>query len=82
MVNDKMCICVNSEEILYRIGQDMALLELDNGHCRQMIHNGKTMKDYVFVDYLSIQKQSELQHWVRLCLDFNVVTKSSKKKVK
>jgi len=60
----------------------MALLELDNGHCRQMTHNGKTMKDYLFVDDLSIQKQSELQHWVRLCLDFNELAKSSKKRVK
>ena len=63
MVNDKMCFCVNSKEILCRIGQDMALVELENGHCRQMTHNGKTMKDYLFVDDLSIQKQSELQHW-------------------
>ena len=54
MVNDKMCICVNSEEILCHIGQDMALVELENSNCRQMKHNGKTMKNYVFVDYLSI----------------------------
>ena len=80
MVNDKLCICVNQHHLLCRVGETQALKELDRGNCRQMIHNGKVMKDYVFVEDLEIKSSRDLKYWLDLCLDFNPQAKSSKTK--
>jgi TfoX/Sxy family transcriptional regulator of competence genes len=79
MVNGKMCICVTSNGLLCRIGVNQAVLELENHCCRQMINNGRLMKDYVYVEDTHIQSGNNLSYWVGLCLKFNPQAKSSKK---
>lgn len=80
MVEDKMCICVNEDEILCRIGSKKISEVIETNGCRQMIHNGKPMKDYVFVSNTLIETPVGLSYWVQLCLAFNKEAKSSKKK--
>lgn len=82
MVDDKMCICVRNGELLCRIGEEQVVVELEKDHCRQMIHNGKPMKDYVFVEDIYVKTTKGLQYWLSLCLQFNKQAKSSKKKKK
>lgn len=82
MVDDKMCICVNDETILCRIGPAKLEEALEKNGVTQMMHNGKPMKDYVFVNQAEIQNQQEFDYWVQLSLAFNKVAKSSKKKKK
>lgn len=82
MVNGKMCICVAREEILCRIGPDAMEAALEANGTRGMMHNGRPMKDYVYVDGAEVKTQKALQHWVDLCLAFNEKAKSSKKKKK
>jgi hypothetical protein len=45
-----------------------------------MVHAGRVMKGYVFVDDSVLATKKQLQHWVNLALDFNRFAKSSKKK--
>lgn len=80
MVNDKMCIGVNENEIMCRI--DPAIYEeaLEMKGAREMTFTGRPMKGYVFVDDIGTKSQKDLQHWVDLCLDFNSKAKASKKK--
>nr|WP_068890028.1 TfoX/Sxy family protein [Pedobacter panaciterrae] len=80
MVDDKMCICVTSTGLLCRIGESKATEKLEESNCRQMINNGRTMKDYVYVDDTDVEKQLELKSWLNLCLLFNPHAKSSKRK--
>lgn len=80
MVDDKMCICTRDHDILCRIGEAQALIELEKGHCRQMINNGRVMKDYVFVEEEHVKTGKQLTYWIKLCLAFNPQAKSSKKK--
>lgn len=80
MLNDKMCIGVNLDEIMCRIDPDMDDEALHRPGARPMDFTGRPMRGYVFVHETAIKKKSELDYWVKLCLDFNPKAKSSKKK--
>ena len=45
-----------------------------------MDFTGRPMKGYVFVDPLGFDMDDDLEYWIQLCLDFNPIAKSSKKK--
>jgi TfoX/Sxy family transcriptional regulator of competence genes len=80
MVDDKMCICVSGTELLCRIGAEKVETALEKGNCRNMMNNGRVMKDYVYLEDIAFDNQNKLKHWVGLCLEFNPKAKSSKKK--
>ncbi len=82
MVNDKMCIGVNADEIMCRIDPAREDEAMKRNGARPMDFTGRPMKGYVFVHEDSIKKKSDLQYWVDLCLDFNPKAKASKKKKK
>lgn len=82
MVNGKMCVCVNADEIMCRIDPEKFEEALEKDGCRPMVHNGKTMKGFVFVNEESIKKKSEFNYWIGLALDFNSKAKSSKPRKK
>lgn len=80
LVNDKMCISVNDEEIMCRIGPDKFEEALEREGCRPMIHGGRTMKGFVFVDQDVLGSKKKLDYWIGLCLAYNKQAKSSKTK--
>ena len=80
MVDGKMCVCVSADEMLCRVGADQVEAALEQNGCRQMINNGRTMKDYVFVGEEGFRTKKEFDHWIKLSLDFNPKAKASKKK--
>jgi len=82
MVDDKMCVCIRDLELMCRIAPEQAEAELEKGNCRPMIHNGKTIKGYIFVDEEGYKNPKDFKRLIDLCLDFNKVAKTSKKKKK
>ncbi|EQA37486.1 TfoX N-terminal domain protein [Leptospira inadai serovar Lyme str. 10] len=82
MVNDKMCVCVANDELMCRIDPDIYDSVLEKKKCRPMIHNGKVMKGFVFVDEKDIKSKKEFQYWIDLALDFNGRAKASPKRKK
>lgn len=82
MVNGKMCICVNEDEIMCRI--DPAIYEemLEHEGCRAMIHNGRTMKGFVYVSEDVLKSKKNLDYWLDLALEYNKKAKAAKKKSK
>lgn len=80
MVNDKMCLCVRDNDLICRIDPEKVEMELENGNCRQMIHNGKAMKGYIFVDENGYRSSKNFERLISLCLEFNKIAKPSKKK--
>ncbi len=82
MVNDKMCIGVESERLMIRL--DPAIYEslLEKDGCHPMDFTGKVMKGYVFVDMDVLQSKKNLKYWVDLALDYNKIAKASKEKSK
>jgi len=82
MVNGKMRISVGNDEIMCRIDPDIVEAVLEKSGCRPMIHGGRTMKGFVFVNEESIRSKKEFNCWIDLALDFNKKAKiSAKKKV-
>ena len=80
MLNDKMCIGVIKDEMMCRIDPDMHEREVEKPGCRTMDFTKRPMKGYVLIDDTGMKNQKDFDYWVNLCLDFNKIAKSSKKK--
>ncbi|HEY9261190.1 TfoX/Sxy family protein [Chitinophaga sp.] len=81
MVNDKMCVCVRPDKMMVRIdpATSDAIVEAESG-AEVMIHGGKEMKGFIFVEEEVLNTQKQLQHWIKMALKFNANAKPSKKK--
>ena len=82
MVDDKMCVGVHTEHLMARIGPDAYEDALNRKGCRPMDFTGRPMKGFVFVDAEGIDMDQDLNYWLDLCLAFNPIARSSKKKKK
>jgi len=82
MVDDKMCCGIVREELMARIGIDAYEEALTKEGCKEMNFTGRSMKGYVFLDADATDMDEDLEYWVQLCLDFNPLAKSSKRKKK
>ena len=82
MVNDKMCIGVESERIMVRLDPALSDEVLEKDDCSPMDFTGKVMKGYVFVDIDELTTERKLGFWLKLALEYNKKAKASKKKKK
>lgn len=82
MVDDKMCVGVHQDNLMGRIGKEVYEDALTREGCRKMDFTGREMKGYVFVDPVGIDMDQDLAYWMDLCLAFNPLAMSSKKKKK
>ena len=80
MVNDKMCVGVETERLMVRLDPARYDEAMDKDGVRPMDFTGKVMKGYVFVDIDALKSKKELNYWVGLALEYNRIAKSSKKK--
>ena len=80
MVNDKMCVGVETERLMVRLDPARYDEAMDKNGVRPMDFTGKVMKGYVFVDIDALKSKKELNYWVGLALEYNRIAKSSKKK--
>lgn len=88
MVDDKMCFGMHIDKntgsslLMARIGEANYGEALKKEHCTEMTFTGRSMKGYVFVSEEGIDLEEDLRYWIELCLAFNPMAKSSKKKPK
>ena len=80
MVDDKMCIGVNKDNLMARIDPDVYTDALKRKGSREMDFTGRQMKGFVFVEPTGTDLENDLEYWVNLALEFNPKAKSSKKK--
>ena len=80
MVDNKMCVCVRNNEMMCRIGPDQFEAAVETNGCRAMVHNGKTMKGFVFVGGEAIKTNTLFMHWIDLSLKYNRLAKPARKK--
>ena len=86
MVDDKMCCGVHFDKkkemdlLMGRIGPDAMEEAMKREGCLPMDFTGRPMKGYVFVTPDGFDLDKDLEYWIQLCLDFNPLAKSSKKK--
>lgn len=88
MVDEKMCCGLltdkntNTAMLMARIGIDNYENALKKPHCSEMNFTGRSMKGYVFISEEGFDMDEDLKYWIQLCLDYNPLAKSSKKKAK
>ena len=82
MVDDKMCVGVVNDDLMARVGPDAYEESLTKKGSRPMDFTGRPMKGYLFIDAEGVDMDEELSYWLDLCLTFNPLAKSSKKKKK
>ncbi|PQJ79242.1 TfoX/Sxy family protein [Polaribacter porphyrae] len=80
MVDDKMYVGVNKDEIMARINPNIYEMSLLKEGCKEMNFTGKPMKGFVFLTDEAIDLDVDLYYWLQLALDFNPLAKSSKKR--
>lgn len=80
MVNNKMCVCVETDRLLIRLdpGRYEEFLEMDG--VTEMDFTKKPMKGYVYVSDAVLTSKKQLSYWIDLALAFNKVAKASPKK--
>ena len=86
MVDDKMCFGIHSDKktkapiMMARIGPEAGEAALKRAHCHPMDFTGRPMKGFVTVHAEGLDADDELDYWVELCLAYNPLAKSSKRK--
>jgi len=82
MVDKKMCVGVDKNRLMARIGPEVYDQALTKTGCRPMDFTGRPLKGFVFVEPVGIDLEDELAYWLQLCLEFNPKAKASKKRKK
>jgi TfoX/Sxy family transcriptional regulator of competence genes len=80
MVNDKMCVGVESERLMLRLDPSKYEEIMEKDGVSPMDFTGKIMKGYVFVDINCLNTRKKLDYWIQLALEFNKMAVPSKKK--
>lgn len=88
MVDGKMCCGIHFDKkretdlLMARIGSEASEQAIERPGCLPMDFTGRPMKGYVFVSPEGFDSDEDLAHWIKLCLAFNPLAKSSKKRKK
>ncbi len=80
MVNDKMCVGIIKDELMCRIDPGFHEKAVEMQGCRTMDFTKRPMTGYVLIDDSGIKTRKEFDFWIKLALDFNKISKSSKRK--
>lgn len=82
MVNEKMCLGTYKGGIMARVAPENMPSLLERPGAEQMIHGGRPMTGYAFLEGEAYDADADLLFWIQECLAFNPRAKSSKKKKK
>lgn len=80
MVDDKMCVGIMADKLMARINplDYETLLKMPN--VKPMEFTGRPLKGFLFIEPEGIDSADDLSYWIQLCIDFNPLAKSSKKR--
>ena len=80
LVEGKMCIGVVNNRLMARIDPEIYEKCLAQKGCNEMDFTGRPMKGFVFIDPDVIESDDSLIYWIQLCLDYNPIARSTKRK--
>lgn len=82
MVDEKMCLGSYKGGLMARINPEEVDMLSKRPGTEQMIHAGRTMVGYVFIEAPGFENDEDLGFWVDKCLAWNPFVKKSAKKKK
>lgn len=80
MVNGKMCVGVEKNRLMARIGPEAYDDALTRKGCRPMDFTGRPMRGFVFVELGTLKTEKDLAYWIELALSYNPTAKKSSKR--
>jgi hypothetical protein len=80
MVKGKMCVGVEKNRLMARIGPEAYEDALTRIGCRPMDFTGRPMRGFVFVDREGLKSDKDLAFWLELALAYNPIAKKSARK--
>ena len=80
VVNGKMCVGVEKNRLMARIGPDAYDATLTRKGCRPMDFTGRPMRGFVFVELAGLRSEKDLASWLELALAYNPTAKKSARK--
>ena len=80
MVEGKMCVTVGNGRIMCRIDPAIHDAALERKGCTAVVMKGREYRGYVHIDADTLSTKADLDHWVKLALDFNSRAKASTRK--
>lgn len=79
MVKGKMCVGVEKDRLMARIGPEAYEDSLTRKGCRPMDFTGRPMRGFVFVELERLKSDKDLTFWLELALAYNPTAKKSSK---
>lgn len=80
MVNGKTCICVSGENLMLRFDPKLQEELSEKDGYETMLMKGKEYKGYCYITPDGFKNKKDFEYFVNLCLDYNKIAKSSKKR--
>lgn len=80
MVDDKMCLGYYKGGLMARVGPEEVTVLAGRPGAEQMIHGGREMTGYLWVEPFGYDSDVDLERWIDSCLSFNPHAKASRKK--
>jgi TfoX/Sxy family transcriptional regulator of competence genes len=80
MVDGKMCVTVSKGRIMCRIDPAIHDAALERKGCTTVVMKSREYRGYVHIDAKALSTKADLDHWVKLALDFNGRAKASTRK--
>ena len=80
LVDGKMCVGIVKDRLMVRLDPAIYDEALQQKGCGPMDFTGRPMRGFVFIEPAGLETEAELEHWLKLALEFNPRAKSSKKK--
>ncbi len=79
MLDGKMCVGVEKNRLMARIGPDAYEKALERKGCHPMDFTGRPMRGFVFVEQEGLKSEKDLVYWLELSLAYNPTAKKSSK---
>ena len=80
MVRGKMCVGVEKNRLMARIGPEAYDDALTRQGCRPMDFTGRPMRGFVFIELAGLKSESDLAFWLELALAYNPTARKAAKK--
>ncbi len=77
MVKGKMCVGVEKNRLMARIGPEAYEDALTRKGCHPMDFTGRPMRGFVFVELEGLRSEKNLVFWLKLALAYNPTAKKS-----
>jgi len=70
LLGGNMCVGVNGENLMARVGPDSYQKALSQSHAREMDFTKRPLRGFVYVDADGVEADRDLARWIDRCVEF------------